>query len=210
MAVLGFAQFLLNRLDLLAQQEFALALIHLLLHLVVNLGAQLEHFLFFGKLVDQGFQALAHAECFEQLLAHHGVERRERGSDEIGQTGRRIDVRGFSLEIVGKLRRTSHYFAEEFLDVALESSQLGIGLVFEVRLVFDASAQKRLQADYLGDAEAAKTFQKCHDITVRHAHHFVNFGERTNAVKVRAGRQLDARIKLRHHAKQLFRTFQRI
>ena len=84
-AVVGFAQFLLNRLHLLAQQEFALALVHLLLHLLVNLVAQLEDFLFFGKLVDQRFQALANVECFEQLLAHHGGQRRQRRSDEIRQ-----------------------------------------------------------------------------------------------------------------------------
>ena len=190
LAVVGFAQFLLNRLHLLAQQEFALALVHLLLHLVVNLVAQLEHFLFFGKLVDQGFQALAHVECFEQLLPHHGVERRQSGSDEIGQPSRRIDVHRFGLEIVGKLRRTRHYFAEQFLDVALERRQFRIGLVFQVRL-----RSRRARAETASSPITSSTrmrseaFQKRHHVTVGHAHHFVNLGERANAVKVRAGRQ---------------------
>ena len=92
LAVLGFAQLLLNGLHLLAQQEFALALVHLLLHLVVNLGAQLEDFLFFGKLVDQDFQPLADAECFKQLLTNHGVERRQRGGDEIREARRGVSM----------------------------------------------------------------------------------------------------------------------
>ena len=78
LAVVGFAQFLLNRLHLLAQQEFALALVDLLLNLVVNLVAQIEHFAFFGEFADQRFQALAHAESLQQFLADHGAQRRQR------------------------------------------------------------------------------------------------------------------------------------
>ena len=85
LGIVGFAQFLLNGLHLLAQQEFTLALVDLLLHLLVNLVAQLEHFLFLRQLVDERFQALADVESFQQFLPHHGVERRKRRSDEVRQ-----------------------------------------------------------------------------------------------------------------------------
>ena len=126
LAVVGFAQLLLNRLHLLAQQEFALALVDLLLHLFVNLVAQLQNFAFLRELAAQGSQALADAEGFQQFLAQHRAERRQSRGHEIGQAPRRFDIHHFGLQIVGKLRRTRHYLAEEFLDVALQRGQFGV------------------------------------------------------------------------------------
>ena len=49
LSVVGLAEFLLNRFHLFAQQEFALALVHLFLHLIVNLVAQIQNFAFLGQ-----------------------------------------------------------------------------------------------------------------------------------------------------------------
>ncbi len=56
------------------------------------------------------------------------------------------------LQIVGKLRRTHHHFAEQFLYVALERRQFGIGLIFQIRLLFNSRAQERLQPDHFRNA----------------------------------------------------------
>ena len=178
-SVVGFAQLLLNGLHLLAQQEFALALVHLLLNLLVNLVAQLEHFLFLGKLAHQRFQPLADVEGFEQFLAHHGVERRQRRSHEIGQPRRRIDIHHFGLQIVGKLRRTRHHFPEQLLHVALERRQFRIALISKIRLHLHPRPHERLQADHFEHTDAVQALQKRHHVAVGHAHHLVNLGQRS-------------------------------
>ena len=63
------------------------------------------------------------------------------GSVEVTKSARRpgrIDVHHFGLQIVGKLRRTRHDFAEQFLHVAFERRQFGVALIFQVRLHFHA------------------------------------------------------------------------
>ena len=64
------AKLLLNRFHLLAQQVLALILAHLLLHLLVNFRAKLQHFQFFREFTNERFEPLPHARRFEQLLAH--------------------------------------------------------------------------------------------------------------------------------------------
>ena len=77
--VVGFAQLLLNGLHLLAQQVFALALADLLLHLLLDLVAQFEHFELLRELADQGLQALADVGGFQQFLPQQRRKRRQIG-----------------------------------------------------------------------------------------------------------------------------------
>src|SRR6202044_240865 len=210
LAVVGFTQFFLNRLHLLAQQEFALALVNLLLNLVVNFVAQIEHFALFGQFADQRFQALAHAESFEQLLPNQGAQRRQSRSHEVRQTPRRIDVHHFGLQIVGKLRRTRHDFPEELLHIAFERSQFRISLIFEIRLQLHFRAQERFETQNFRYPDAIHAFQKRYDISVWHTHHFVYFRERADAVQIRSSRRFHSRIKLRNDSQNLLRALQRI
>jgi hypothetical protein len=69
LGVVDFAEFLLNRFHLLAQQVFALVLAYLLLNLLINFAAQFEDFEFLRQLADQNLEALAHVGGFNQFLA---------------------------------------------------------------------------------------------------------------------------------------------
>ena len=133
------------------------------------------------------------------------------GGNEVRQTSRRIDVHHFGLQIVGKLRRTRHDFAEQFLHVALERGQFRVALIFQVRLQIPrARLHERLETQDFHHADAVQPFQKRNHVSVGHAHHFVNFGERAHAVQVRAGGRFHTGIQLRHHAQNLLGPFQRV
>ena len=135
--IVGFAEFLLNRLHLLAQQIFALVLAHLLLNLFVNLRAQLQNFQFLGQFANQRFQPLAHVRRLDQFLANHRGKRRQRAGDEVRQAAGIVDVHRHGLQIVGKLRRMAHHIAEQFLRVALQRFQLGIVSALRSGCAFD-------------------------------------------------------------------------
>ena len=99
--IIGFAEFLLNRLHLLAQQILTLVLAHLLLNLLVNLRAQFEHFQFLRKLTNQRFQPLSHIRRLDQFLPNQCRERRQRARNEVGQTSWIVNRRRHRLQIVG-------------------------------------------------------------------------------------------------------------
>src|SRR5277367_4276051 len=130
--VVGLAEFLLNRFHLFAQQEFTLALVHLLLHLIVNLVAQIQYFAFFGQFADQRFQ---------------------------------------------------------------------------VRLRFHARLDERRESQDFHHADALDSLQKRDYVSVGHAHHFVDFRQRPDAVQVGTGGRFDARVQLRHHSQNLLGSF---
>ncbi len=210
LAVVGFAQFLVNRLELLAQQIFALALADLFLNLLLNLVAQLQNFEFLGEFANQGFQAPAHVGGFQQFLAQQRRKRRQVRGDEIGQAHRVFDVQRRGLQIVGKLRRTRHNVAEQFASVALQRHQFGVVLPDQVRLNFHLGGQERPEADQFNDSNALQTFQKHNHVPVGHLHELVDFRGRPDQVQIRSGRLLHAGIVLRHNSEQLFVTVQGI
>ena len=90
---IAFAQFGLDLLHLLAQVEFALALIHLILDTAVDFILQLEHIQFLGQQFVDALQALARVLHQEQLLALGQVDGDRRG-DHIRQPARFGDVHG--------------------------------------------------------------------------------------------------------------------
>ena len=76
--VVAFAELLLDRLHLLAQEVLALVLADLGLHLRLDLRAELEHL----ELLDQDAVQVVHArpdvERLEHLLLHGRADRRQR------------------------------------------------------------------------------------------------------------------------------------
>src|SRR5713101_2036042 len=76
----------------------------LLLHLLLNLAAELQHFEFFGKLADEDFQTFPHTASLQQLLPQKRRERRQVSGNEVRQTARIFNVHGRCLKFVGELR----------------------------------------------------------------------------------------------------------
>ena len=83
-----FAQFLLNRFQLLAQHVFALALADLRLRIAGDLVAELENLNLFGQGHIEGAQQIQRRSAFEQLLLFRHAEV-DQGGHAIGQ-GHRI------------------------------------------------------------------------------------------------------------------------
>ena len=127
--LVAFAELLLDRLHLLAQEVLALVLADLGLHLRLDLRAELEHL----ELLDQDPVELVHAradvERLEHLLLHRRADRGQARRDEVGELARIGDVAGERLQIVGQQRRQRHDLLEVALDVPLQRVDLEVILV---------------------------------------------------------------------------------
>ena len=115
--VVALAEFLLNRLHLLAQEVFALVLADLGLHLRLNFRAELEHFQLFDQDAVQVVHPRADVERLEHLLLHGGADGRQARGDEVREPAGLGDVHGQRLEIVGEQRRQRDDLLEVRLDV---------------------------------------------------------------------------------------------
>ena len=177
--IVGFAEFLLNRLHLLAQQIFTLVLADLLLNLLVNLRAELENLEFLREFADQRFEPLAHVRRLDQFLTNQCRKRRQRARDEVREAAWIVDRRCDRSQVIGKLRRVAHHIAEQILRIALQRFEFGIRLTADIRLSLDARPKIRPQRNQFGDLDALKPFQKNHHIAVRHFYGLMYFGQRS-------------------------------
>ena len=119
------AELLLDRLQLLAQEVLALALLHLRLDLRLDLRAELEHLELAAEDPRDLAQPLLDVELLEQLLALLGLDRAERRGDEMRERARVVDVRGGELQLLGQVRRQADDAAEEPLHVPRQRLELG-------------------------------------------------------------------------------------
>ena len=99
----ALAELLLDRLQLLAQEELALALLHLRLDLRLDLRAELQHLEL--AVQDRGdlAQPLLDVRQLEQVLLLLGLDAHRRG-DEVAERARVVDVRGGELQLLGQVR----------------------------------------------------------------------------------------------------------
>ena len=105
LALVLLAQLLLDGLELLAQIVVALRLLHLVLHLGLDLGAQLLHLDLLGQMLVQQLQPRRDAGRLQQLLLVVGGQEGQRGGDKIHQPARLLDVGGNRPQLVGERRR---------------------------------------------------------------------------------------------------------
>ena len=102
----ALAELLLDRLQLLAQEVLALALLHLGLHLRLDLRAELEHLELAAQDRRDLPQPLLDVDRLEQLLALLGLDRAQRRGDEVGRarSGRRRSRRRAAAPRGGRAR----------------------------------------------------------------------------------------------------------
>ena len=122
--VVAFAELLLNRLHLLAQEVLALVLADLRLHLRLDLRPELEHLELLDQDPVQAVHPRADVERLEHLLLDGGGDGRQARGDEIGQPAGLGDVGRQRLQIVGQQRRQRHDLLEVRLDVAQQRVDL--------------------------------------------------------------------------------------
>ena len=99
----ALAELLLDRLQLLAEEVLALALLQLGLHLRLDLRAELEHLQLAVQDQRDLAQPLLDVGQLEQLLLLLGLQPQRRG-DEVAERARVVDVRGGELELLGQVR----------------------------------------------------------------------------------------------------------
>ena len=92
LGVVKVAKFLLNRLHLFAQVVIALRLLHRILHLGLDLVAQLLDLEFLGKVLIDPLQARRYFWHFEQFLLVGGRQERQTRRDEVREPARLVYI----------------------------------------------------------------------------------------------------------------------
>ena len=144
----ALAELGLDRLQLLAQEVLALALLHLGLDLRLDLRAELEHLGLAREDRRDVAQPPLDVGLLEQLLALLGRDRAQRGRDEVRERARVVDVRRRELQLRGQVGREADDLREQALDVPRQRLDLGrvvvlvgerVELADEVRVVRDGA-----------------------------------------------------------------------
>ena len=131
LALVLLAQFLLDGLHLLAQVVVALRLLHLVLHFVLDLGAQLLHLDFLGQMLVEQFEAGVDARSLEQFLLLVRGQERQRGGDEVHQAAGLVDIGGDGPQFVGKGRR----LGDDLLELRNHDAHQGFDIGRRLRLL---------------------------------------------------------------------------
>ena len=202
--VVALAQLLLDRLDLLAQVVLALALLQLVLHLVLDLAAHLEHL----EVAQQGLvhlaKPLADVEHFEDFLLLHGVERLQAAGDEVGEAARLLDVAAHVRQLLGERRRQRHHALEEALRVLRERAHFHF---LVGRNALDHRLDDRLDVGavlrHARDAEAVDALHHQPQRAVGKLEQLVDVGECADAVQVGLDGVVHGGVSLRDHADDL-------
>ena len=177
-----FSELLLNRLQLLAQEELPLALLQLRLHLRLDLRPQLEDL----ELATEDDRDLpepgGHVGQLEQPLL---LVRRQaqRGRDEVRERARVLDVRGRDLQLLGEVRDESDDAREEGLDVSgqgLELPRLGD----DVRHLLDLRDEVGVVLEAARDPDPLQPCDEDPQRPVRDLHHLLDRGGGADLVQV--------------------------
>ncbi len=185
--LVALAELLLDRLELLAQEVLALALVDLGLDLGLDLRAELDHLELAGEDLREAPKPPGHVDGLEQLLLLLGGDAKRAG-DQVGEGGGVVEVRDGELELLGQVGDRLDDLGEGALHVAREGLELG-GLFEHVRHRLDPRNEVRLLADVLEDADALGALDQDPQGAVGDLHHPCHGSRHADAVEViRAGR----------------------
>ena len=199
LALVLLAQLLLDGLQLLAQIVVALRLLHLVLHLGLDLGAQLLHLDLLGQVLVQQLQPLHDARRLQQLLLVVGGQEGQRGGDKVHQPARLLDVRRNGPQLVGERRRLGDNLLELRDDVAHQRLEAGAGRRLDILQRLDLGHHERLGLRVAHQPDPLHAFGKHKTALVGHAHDLVHRGQRAHRVHVVGLGRVQARIELRRH-----------
>ncbi len=117
------AELVLDRLELLAQDPLALALLHLGVDLALDLGADRDDVELAGEDLGQPSQPAGDVDLLQQRLALLGLDP-QRAGDQVAERGRVVEVGDRHLQLLGEVRDLLDDVAERLLDVAHQRGQL--------------------------------------------------------------------------------------
>ncbi len=167
---IGLAQLVLDRLQLLAQDELTLGLVELRLHLGLDLRLQLADVDLAGEDARERAQPLGNVGLLEQLLALGQRQPAQIGGDEIGKQARIVDVGQRDRQLVGQVglhlddaRELRLYVTGERLDL--------VGDVDHVRIRLEPPDQVGIVAHRLEQANTAHALYQQAQRPVGHLEH---------------------------------------
>ena len=199
LALVLLAQLLLDGLHLLAQIVVALRLLHLVLHLGLDLGAELLHLDLLGQQLVQLIEPLDHAGGFEQYLLVVGGQEGQRRGDKVNQARGLLDVGRDGAQLVGEGGR----FGNDLLELGYDVAHQRLGVRRGSRLdVFESLNLGHHEGLGLGEAQqahAANALGKDKAALVGHAHNLVHRGDGAHGVHIVGLGQVLARVHLRRH-----------
>ena len=191
LGLVGLAQLVLDGLDLLAQDVLALGLVHLRLDLVLDLGAQLQHFQLPVHEGGEPAQPLGEVHLFQQLLLVLGLEPHG-GGDEVAEGRRVVDVGGRQLQLVGQVGDQLDDAGVDRDQVALQRLQLR-ARHHDVGQVVHHGGEVRLFGDEPLDLDAPDALGDDAQRPVGGLDHLLDGGQHPDGVDVVGARDLDVR-----------------
>ncbi len=192
---LGFvllAELALNRLQLLAQQVLALALLHLGLDLRLDSRAELDHLELARQQLREPAQAAGDVDLLQQLLLFLGRDP-QRSGDQVGEGRGIVDVGYRELQLLGQIGDLLDDLAEGTLDVATQGLELVRGLDL-VGHRLDPRHQVGLVGDVLAEANPLGRLDQDSDRPVRDLEHPRDHADDADVVKLLGRRLLDLSV----------------
>ena len=186
--VVGLAELLLDRLQLLAEEELALALVDLARDLRLDLRAELRHLDLAAQDQRDPAQPLLDVGSLEQLLALLGLQAQRRG-DQVGERGRVVDVRGGELQLLGQVRSHPDDLRELLLHGPGERLDLG-RVRDDLGQVLELGDEVGLVLDRLDEPDALDALDEDPQRPVGHLDHLVDDGDGADAVEVVPARRV--------------------
>ena len=111
------AELVLDRFQLLAEEELALAFVDFRLHLGLDLGAELDDLELAGEDLREVAQPLGDVDFFQQLLLLRGLDP-QGAADQVGERARVVDVGDRQLQLLRQVGDLLDDLREGALDVA--------------------------------------------------------------------------------------------
>ena len=125
--LVALAELVLDRFQLLAQEELALAFVDLRLDLRLDLGAELDHLELAGEDLREVAQAVGDVDLLQQLLLLLGRDP-QRAGDQVAERRRVVDVGDRHLQLLRQVGDLLDDLREGALDVAGQRLELGARL----------------------------------------------------------------------------------
>ena len=162
-------ELLLDRLELLAQEELALSLLHLRLDLRLDLRADRDQLELSRQQLREPPKPLRHAELLQQLLALFRLDPQGAG-DHVGELGGILQVGDRHLELLGQVGHLLDDPRERALHVAEEAFELGGGRDV-VGYLLDAGHEVGLRLDEFAEPDPLGPVNEDAKRAVGHLHH---------------------------------------
>ena len=188
--LVGLAELLLDRLELLAQEVLALALVELGLDLGLDLRAERHHLELAGQDLRQAPQPLGHVDLLEQLLLLLGREP-QRAGDQVGR-GRwgPSTLATITWSSSGRYGTCSTMSVNVCWTLRISAVSSGVCLTTSGAAA-DLRDQIRLGPDPAFDPDALATLDQHPQRPVRHADHPRDDAEHAHRVQILGRRRLD-------------------